>query len=127
MSLVHVERWLAQRLSALAPVAVHVAPPDLPFPHIVLTPVSALDVYNLGLDRLVTECRYQVLVVVRGASAVPAEPLADQVDAVLHGASDPAAGIVVCRRDRALSLADRSEAEEYRLLGGEYVIVAMGS
>lgn len=126
MSTVRVDRWLFARLTPLAPTFAHVAPPDVSPPYIVFTPVAASDRYVVGAARLVTECRYQVLAVVAGSSAAAAEALADAIDSALHGQSDPAAGIVACTRERALELVDQQAPQDYRMVGGEYVIVATG-
>jgi hypothetical protein len=108
---------------------VDLAPPEQPYPFVVISLQSSTDTYGVGPTRIFTDCE----VLVRGYMGVdsyePLSPLADAIDAAMSTvtASTTAGVVLSARRIRPYAQLEEYEAGEVRALGGLYRIFAQGA
>ncbi len=139
METVRAEAWLYglltadTELSALVDSRVYsgAAPQGAALPYVVISHQSGRDVLGVGTTRIMSHLIYLVKAVGQGQSYVSLEPIADCIDAALHGASGSVAGVdgagaelLACTRAMTVAYAEIDEGIQYRHLGGLYELVA---
>lgn len=125
-------RWLYGRLiggSVASRVAEGVAPSTWSTPFIVFqvqSPGTDRGVLNAG--RVWLDPLYLVRAIAPVQSWTTLTPIADEIDAALHGASGSVSGALVrgCVRESAFSLIETINGTEYRHLGGLYRVTVQG-
>lgn len=131
---VRVEQWLYATLTSDATLAVavgtrcygYIAPAAAQFPLLLFAMQDGSDVMGVGTVRVMFQGIFQVKVVGATNSFATLKPLADRIDAVLHGATGSVAdgAILACTREQPLAYVDLSGETQYRHLGGLYRIIA---
>lgn len=120
-------------LMALATGGVHnsEAPRKTACPYVIVNHQAARDSMGLGTVRVVSHLTYLVKAVGEGQNYIALEPLADRIDALLHGASGEVAGLdgagaelLSCVRVAPVAYPETQEGQPFRHLGGLYQIVA---
>lgn len=139
METVRAEAWLYGLLTGDTALAALVdsrvysgaAPQGATLPCVIINHQSGRDVLGVGTVRVMSRLAYLVKAVGRCQSYLALEPIADRIDAVLHGASGAVAGIegagaelLACTRTMTVAYAEMDEGVQYRHLGGLYQIVA---
>lgn len=101
----------------------YVAPDKAAFPFVVYSYQSGSDVYGSGKARIMSQLTYQVKAVGQGAGYTPLAPIADRIDALLHGAAGAIPGLAVlsCIREAPVAYPELDDnGIQYRHLGGLY-------
>lgn len=105
----------------------HPAPQGVTFPIITFQVEPEEDVTVVGEDRVWAEFRVLVTAIGEGQSTLGLAPIADEIDARLHGAEFGLAGddamVVSSVRDRPFSLPILEEGKSYRRLGGYFRLI----
>lgn len=99
------------------------APTQQPVPFILWTNQGALDITTVGWNRISVQVTYLVRAVHQARDFGPLQPMADQIDRLLHGQMGNALGRVIqqCVREAPYQqVEDRGEGIQWRHLGGRY-------
>lgn len=104
----------------------YVAPLTATTPFVVFNHQAGTDVRGVGTVRVMTSLVYQVKVVGQGESVRSLKPIADRIDALLHGASGSVADgtVLTCVREQQVAYAEVDEGVRYNHLGGLWRILA---
>lgn len=131
--IVRVDEWLYSILhgdQALAgvPVAAYVAKQGTAFPRIQFNFQGGSDVVAVGAIRIMLTGLWQVKAIVQAESYAPAKPLADRLDALLHGKKGQVSdGVILgCKREQPIAYVEVDSGLQYRHLGGLYRIEVQG-
>lgn len=139
METVRTEAWLYGLLTADSELTTLVdsrvysgaAPQGATLPYVIISHQSGRDVLGVGTTRIMSHLTYLVKAVGQCQSYVTLEPIADQIDTLLHGASGEIAGtagagaeLLACTRAMTVAYAEAQEGQQYRHLGGLYHVVA---
>lgn len=129
-----VDRWLYERLAGDATLSglvggriyAFVAPQGTAFPFVVFAHQGGHDVLGVGPARVMVSLLYQVKAVGQTAAVADLQPVADRIDALLHGASGavPDGTILACVREQAIEEAEVDDGVQYRHVGGLYRLIA---
>lgn len=128
--------WIVQRLrddptlaaklgaGSAARIYKDTAPADSAYPFVVMQYVAGTYRYGVGQYRVWADLLFQIVVVTRGTSTGPIEPLVDRIDALLHGGTGVVTGAQIeeCTARGPLELPPPPEGNFARL-GNEYRIV----
>jgi len=131
---VRVEQWRYTTLTGDATLAAavgarcygYIAPQPAQFPFLLFAMQAGTDVMGVGTARIMLNALFQVKVIGATNSFAALKPLADRIDAVLHGATGSVVdgAILACTREEPLAYVDVSGETQYRHLGGLYRIIA---
>lgn len=135
------EEWLYETLAGDAAVmesigndagriVSYVAPEGTPEPFIVFQPEpqSEPDANTMNGYRIMASWLYIVKAVARGTSVQVVKPVADALDAALHGKSGAVQGgqVLKCVREQGVSYVEYDRGVSYYHLGGLYRIYVLG-
>lgn len=104
----------------------YLLPPDADYPLVIFRYQSGTFVNGLGAQRVCLNAQYAVYAVARDSSYLDIEPIADRLDALLHGGSAELDGgrILSCVATMPLALPVEQDGQSYRALGAVYNIQA---
>ena len=129
-----VEQWLYTVLSGDAALAAlvsgvygYLAPQDATPPWVTFTHQAGTDVMGVGTARVMTSFLYQVKATGSGGSGAALKPIADRIDALLHGKSGTTADgrIISCVREQDLAMVEVDPSGvRWNHIGGIYRIQA---
>ena len=124
------EKWMVSTLGADATITAavgtkihaHVVPEDTTFPYIFITFQGGSDVMTNGAYRIMSNLRYVVRAVSKSTSSESARPIAERIDAVLHGKQGTVdLGVVLSAvRDSPFFMIEVRDGMHLRHVGGIY-------
>ena len=102
----------------------HVVPEGTAFPYIFITYQGGSDVLTNGAYRIMSKLRYVVRAVSNSTSSESARPIADRIDAVLHGKQGTVSlGVVFSAvRDQPFFMIEIRDGMHLRHVGGIYTV-----
>lgn len=128
VELAAIEAWLFSRLVTTvgpgAEIYTDQAPEDAPYPFVIMAHLGGSDVFGVGPARFMTSADYVIRATVRSESLADVYPLADDIDAAIHGQKgvDPLVGLTVlsCVRTEPFRQREVEDDVVYLSLGGVY-------
>lgn len=102
-----------------------VAPQGAAYPYVVfaILPNLESDIRGLSASRLGTNHEFICRAVGKDTSFVALQPIAERIDALLHGGSGataPSGRVVACTRTGPAQMVETDDGITYRYLGGRY-------
>lgn len=128
------DEWLYNRLhgdstlAGMAAIVGYLAKDGTPFPRVTFNFQGGADASAIGAIRIMLSGLWQVKATVQSTSYAPAKPIADRIDALLHGAEGSVGdGLILgCVREQPIAYVETDSGLQYRHIGGLYRIIIQG-